>query len=142
MRINAAAAAVALALVGCCGPDIWHGDVTFTPEERLLVESGNFYVAGNIGESYFHIVWDLRHRDGKCVAELSILRRPYTTDGAQTVGGSCIYLGTLDKGHIEASAAHEFGHQHGLGHLGEGQTGLMQPVNPRLQWTADDEANR
>ena len=126
-------AAILTACAGCVNTaysdPVWHGDVTFTPEERLLVENGNAYLAASIGKEPYDIVWDLPHTVD-CVTENSLLKWDAVRDGFTWYArGRCIAIMTEVTGHLSATSAHEFGHMRGLGHLEPGEAGLMKPVH-------------
>ena len=130
---------VALFVVGCFAPSsavTWHGDVTFTAEERAKIEAGAAFMSAHAGEP-IAIVWDASHVVGAC-PELVIRKTPGV--GGEYVGGAwCISLGSdePEPGFLSALAAHELGHWLGLEHVG---AGLMQPFGMALEWSDADEA--
>ncbi len=136
------------ALLGCAPDDErWHGDASFTPDERAAIEAGSAWTAEHVGAAPPVFVWD-----GEDDSDLNVVRRRVPpaqlcadvhdcTGYAAPRGGGTGGRVWLAPGRVhEALAAHEFGHVYGLRHHEE--RGLMQPVRPELVWTAADEASR
>jgi len=122
----------------------FHGDVTFTREERAAIERGDVWLAVHAGRDPLGIVWDLPHYDRvEDAPAYSIVRaRPrigvgeYDGQLRVTLNPSAVNLDGL-----ELLTAHELGHYRGMGH--HDACGLMADGAIRDQlpsWTPADDA--
>lgn len=142
----------ALALVGCvaveclvgCAPDhTWHGDTSFTLEERAAIETANEWLASRLGDDAYAIVWDLPPgdeapaysiRNGRVPAPFMATREHHRI----RIDTSMFSPGPYRIGALTQVTAHEFGHERGMEHH-EGE-GLMNPIeDTALHWTSLDE---
>ncbi len=125
------ATAAAFFLTACAYDGPLHGDVTFTAEERVLVEDAQTYMTERMGVPPRAIVWDAEHVGGDAAPPWEIQRR----DGCWGLSGRGMALGA---GCLVTSARHEWGHWHGLHHhSGEG----VMAVRGGEAWTGDDAAS-
>jgi hypothetical protein len=125
--------ALLMSLTGCFAPAVdWHGDPAFTPEERANIEAGARFTSEHAHQPMPLIVWDW---DGS--RNVRYIRRAMP-DGeavrAWAIGGAM----TIGPGYASvATAAHEWGHISGMGHVDHG---LMQSHSNPLEWSDSDEA--
>jgi hypothetical protein len=127
-----------VSLAACAEPVPWHGDVTFTPEERASIEGGAAFLSAHTDREIV-IVWDAPHLDGSCRTG-TIQRRSDPGAATDRING-CIYIGTQarEAAYMARLAAHEMAHWRGMNHVANG---LMMPVarSSDLEWTEEDEA--
>ncbi len=129
-----------LSFVGCALEDEpWHGDSSFTREERHEIEAANELVAEMLGVSPSEIAWDAPSRgEDEPGNRLDIVRR--ASDGGGHFSGSSgvIYLGVSGREGplLRALAAHEFAHARGVKH--HDYEGIMNPIPMVPTWTAAD----
>lgn len=134
MRLRLGLALVgALLSTGCARERPYHGDVTFTAEERASVEAGLRFLYSQIGDEYPGIVWDV---EGAECENFHILRG--TAAGGYYDGAKCMWVGPVQPWHMPAIAAHEAAHALGMRHV-DGSTSLMSSVAV-LTWSPEDEA--
>ncbi len=138
MQFRSALALALFAIAGCGVPTPFHGDVTFTVEERAEIERGAAFLSAHTSGEEISIVWDAPHKESGC--DPGTIARSQGV-GAATIAGNCIVIGIEPNPlmNTAAVAAHEFGHWYGLRHSSRG---LMQPWNiATLEWTEEDEAS-
>ncbi len=133
-----------VSLAGCSPDHVWHGDVSFTDEERQAIEAGAAFVAEQTGQEPLAIVWDLPPgdeapnrsiRSGHTLPNTNAMRLGHLIriDTAQFVGPERI-------GQLAAVTAHEVGHEYGLEH--HAGLGIMSEggCGGTLTWSAGDVA--
>ena len=107
---------VFLVIGGCAAEALatFHGDPSFTPDERREIERGRDMIARDFDAEPFPIVWD-----GRPIDERPSIHRVEAGTWPQAYGGTWRVM--LDPDGLDASApriplacaaAHEFGHQH------------------------------
>jgi hypothetical protein len=146
------ALAFATLVVGCMLPAqeehppdtiVWHGDVTFTAEERTLVETGANWLKDYVRPRHA-IVWDAPHPAETEECTPGTIARRTKSIGAVCYcsyfdNRTCISLGVADGYLLDALAAHELTHASGvLDHAPHGL--LMRPYNPVRDWSDSDQA--
>jgi len=120
----------------------FHGDVTFSLEERAAIERGDAWLAARIGRDPLGVVWDLPHGEPASAAPpYSIVRLRPPVGVGEYDGRLRVVLNpdavTLEG--LELLTAHELGHYRGMGHHNE--RGVMQEGGIRDElpvWTAAD----
>ena len=134
---------------GCGAGDVFHGDVTFTLEERHSIEHANLWLAATLEEAPFEIVWDLPHPVDGVEVDISVasIRRGRAPSQASNVEGwtqgerAVSIRVSADHQRLETVTAHELGHCRGLKH--HNGPGLMNPHGEsKLEWTIWDEERR
>ncbi len=145
---RAAVAAFAL-LIGCATPiDEWHGDVTFSEEQRAAIERGNSFLAKRLNVRPYGIVWDAPHVDDSTpcpyatICKRGRIESPPSCAGKDGCGGrGSVQIDPDASPNVDSLAAmagHEFGHERGLRHH-EGP-GLMNPTVPLFpMWAEGDD---
>ena len=93
---------------------VWHGDISWTLEERAVIERSNDLVAQVTGKPRLNIIWNLGPDGDPSSNGYSIVRGVHP-------GGLCV-PGTHSVGidgmtpYLSALSAHELGHLQGLDH--------------------------
>lgn len=122
----------------------FHGDVTFTAEERAAIERGDAWLAAQIGEEPLGVTWDLPHPDRIDDAPAYSIVRARPPRGVGEYDGELrvtINPGLLSPAGLETLAAHELGHYRGMDHH-QGAEGIMHDGirDEAPVWTAEDLA--
>lgn len=130
-----------------CGTNVWHGDTSFTPQERDAIESGDAWLAERIGASPHIIIWDLdlspdddapmySIRSG-VVSEPPIAMQSHHRIRFDRARFDALYELDDRLRYYRMCAAHEFGHEAGMHH--HDGPGLMNP-SPEIdaRWTMQD----
>lgn len=131
-----------LATAGCESTEAtaFHGSTSFSASERETIEQAQRYVAEHTGADVMPIIWDWDQRDER---NWTIYRGPTWTEGALGQANRAYLRIDADRIAPEclfANAAHEWGHQKGLGHLDESEVGIMSPqLNCNARWSEADE---
>lgn len=146
MRI-ALLVALCATTVGCAlspAEPRFHGDVTFTAEERAAIERGDAWLAAQIDADPLGIVWDLPHPDRIEDAPAYAIVRARPRIGVGEYDGALHVLLNPESVNIpglELLTAHELGHYRGMGH--HDSCGVMTDGGIRdelPQWTPADLA--
>ncbi len=146
------ALALGLSLMGC-GEHVvvFHGDTSFTPEERSQIQRGADLLSEHMHESTIEVVWDLP--PGTPPPQLSITKKLLRAPEDRGVVGYCdgnrvlidvekVRMTGPPDGSLVFAAAHELGHYWGLDHH-ESPDGIMAGyLSPRSvpAWSAADQA--
>jgi hypothetical protein len=136
MRMRGSLLALLIGVWGCSETQPFHGDVSFTAEERESVERGNAFLAQHVGQEPFAIVWD-----GDGTESLAISKGVRVGLAGHNDGTGRIQIGEgMASVRLSAVVAHELGHERGLSHHnGAGLMGI--DGTDSLVWTADDQAS-
>lgn len=143
---------VAFSLTVSCGEDdTYHGDETFTAEERTAIEAGDVWITACTGVDAFPIEWDLAHPEPGTIFPRSLRVIVKGTTNSERLGATYHHRLEIDDGLradlLVVVAAHEFGHARGLVDLPADTAGVMNPwpgaaasEGPvALEWTAADQ---
>ena len=131
---------VAFVTGGCAAPvddDVWHGDESFTTEQRTDIESSMRWMTEHAGAPEVEIVWD--HHGSSCERSIVVADLPAGTIGDSSRNG-CIRIDTAQGfDRVGAIAAHEMTHvRMGPGHHHD--VGLMNVNVPIVvMWTVADD---
>ena len=124
--------------------DVWHGDVTFTTEERALIEQGAAFLSAHTKQGAIQIVWDAPHAaysDETCPV-MHIVRQARGAKVGGRASTTCMHLDEkpewVENDQWAGMVSHEWGHTRRLKH--HNGTGLLQPINPPLLWTEEDQS--
>ncbi len=127
-----------LALAGCSETQSFHGDVAFTAEERAAIERGNAFISEHTGRDPFDIVWDASDTSDTGNGPTIVRGVSGPWDGHGWISGIEV-VETTDFDRLAAIAAHEFGHQRGLGHH-TGPGVMSHDAAIGIVWTTEDRA--
>lgn len=137
IKSGGAVCLVSISLAGCGQDDTspWHGDVTFSLEDRATIEASEAWIAGHVGREPRGVVWDAPHQEADCTDGQSslILKRDRGIGGCFTRTDWCIYLGPTNP--LDALSAHEFGHYYHLHHVDPSSRSVMNPTPYFKIWT-------
>lgn len=132
---------VSVLSVACAFPvqSGWIGDERFTPAEREEILKGAAFLAVSTGTDPVEITWGPM----PIVGRGRTIRKSDLPEGTGGLGGE---NGAIDLdpwqcegGRLAPAAAHELAHVLGLGHLPEGEEGLMGRQILTLRWTSADQ---
>ncbi len=139
--------AALLVVLGGCGSNVWHGETSFTEDERAEIEAGNTWLTFHMGLPADVIVWDLPPggdapmysiRDG-AVPSPEIARRYSHHRIRFDREQFSAYPHDERMRRYRVLAAHEFGHDHGMRHhAGPGVMNELVDIN--AVWTLQDIA--
>lgn len=133
---------VILSLTSGCANESppWHGDETFTPEERAQIETGLAFVSSRVDDHTPRIIWDAPHAEGPC--PVATVCRREELPGFTGFYSPAPAIDLVPVSCLDVNAAHEFGHWYGYrDHDGPG---VMNPKNPKpeLVWTEEDARSK
>lgn len=132
---------LAMASVGCA--EVYHGDLSFTDEERAIIESSADEMASHTQLSRIRIEWDgdmdAEYRIKKDMPQEGVDRGYFGWSREENDRRTIYLLPGLDHELLLRTTRHEMGHYHGLVHH-EG-FGVMNPYGINQEkWTDIDLA--
>lgn len=120
-------------------PQVRHGDVSWTEEERAIIEESNRWVALHTGTREVHIVWNLAP-DANVLSVSWAVIKGKAGGGMSVTGPGGNHSTTFSSigNPLDAISAHEFGHLAGLDHNPDPHS-FMYYAPLEREWTPTDE---
>lgn len=117
-------------------PQVWHGDISWSPEDRAIIEESNQWVATHTGTRKVPIVWDLEPEADVFSVGWAIIKGK-AGGGMSNIGNHSTTFTDLGNP-LGAISAHEFGHLVGLDHTPD-PLSFMYFAPEFRDWTDTDE---
>lgn len=140
---------VLLALTGCAHTEIFHGDASFSLEERKAFEKAAQTMSERVNAPRIEVVWDgavhspqnrIIHIQPTETSQPHANGKRYLADGVMRKEHgywTCKIVPGVSLERFQQIAEHEIGHYYGIQHTPEDNSGVMHAFGGSVWTTAD-----